>query len=75
MITEDDLDALAGGSARDLLIGLGATELGVKSEVLGVKGNDLVLAWPLEASPVVPFVAYSLTRVMPIVRALDLAHT
>jgi hypothetical protein len=75
MVTEDDLDVFADGSARDLLIGLGASALGRKSELLGERGNDLVLMWPPEASPIVPFAAYSLTRVIPIIRALEAART
>lgn len=67
----DELDALAGSSVKDLFESIGVLELGTKAEVLGGSGNDLALRWSEDAGAAPAFAAYALTRVLPIVHALD----
>lgn len=71
LATMDELDDLAGGDAKRLLGSFGAQEVGKKSEVLGVRGNDLAVMWTESAGPQLPIVAYALTRILPILRVVQ----
>jgi hypothetical protein len=64
-----ELTALLGADVETFFRALGALDLGTKEAVLGTRGRDLVVTWPLDAGPEVPLAAYALTRVLPIVRA------
>jgi len=66
-----ELDSLAGGSLDRLLRQLQVTRLGTKQAVLREKGNDMAAAWMSESGPAAPLGLYVLTRVVPIVKALD----
>lgn len=66
----DELSQLLGADAQAFLRSLGASEVGTKEEILGSRGRDLVVTWPLGAGPEVPLAAWTLTRAVPILRAL-----
>ena len=71
MTTVEELDQLLGSSAETLLQDLGLEEIGTKAEVLGTSGNDLALLWPADSGPELPLACYTLTRVLPIFRAMN----
>jgi len=66
----EELDELLGGSVESLLTGLGLEAIGPKQEILGSKGTDLAMRWNSNEGPDLPLVAYSLTRILPIFKAL-----
>lgn len=66
-----ELDQLLGGSTIELLASMGMDAFGSRSEVLGVKGEDLAVRWPSTAGPELPLACYALTRVLPIYEALS----
>lgn len=73
MTSMAELDDDLGESSERFLLGLGAFEFGTGKEILRPdegQSNDLVLTWPAEAVPFVPFAAYTLTRILPLHRAL-----
>ena len=71
-LSPEELDALAGSSVAELFNSVGVKDFGSKAEVLGGSGSDLALRWAAEAGAAPAFTAYALTRVLPIVQALDL---
>lgn len=71
MATLDELDQLLGSSVSTLLEDLGLEEIGTKSEVLQTNGNDLALLWGSDSGPDLPLTCYTLTRILPIFKALS----
>lgn len=71
MTTLDELDQLLGSSVSVLLEDLGLEQIGSKAEVLGTSGNDLALLWGSDSGPDLPLTCYTLTRVLPIFRAIN----
>ena len=73
MVTLDDLDRLLDDSARELLIGFGVTALGTRAELWGdtsTKKNHLEARFdPDDVLP--PLVIYTLTRTLPVFRAVE----
>jgi hypothetical protein len=66
----DDLSAGAAVDARAELLGAGAQAVGSRGELLGEQGvrcTDLCVTFRSD-DPLVPVVAYTITRVLPIVR-------
>ena len=68
--TLEELDQLLGGSTVELLASMGMDDVGLRTQVLGVKGEDLAVRWPSTAGPELPLACYTLTRVLPIHEAL-----
>ena len=68
--TLEELDQLLGGSTLELLASMGMDDMGLRTDVLGVKGEDLAVRWPSTAGPELPLACYALTRVLPIHEAL-----
>jgi hypothetical protein len=64
-----ELDQLLESSTEKLLRGLGATDIGTRTEVLGERGNDLAMRWASHTGPELPLAAYALTRILAIYRA------
>ena len=69
--TLEELDQLLGDSTVELLESMGLGAVGSRTEVLGVKGEDLAVRWPSTAGPELPLACYVLTRVLPIHEALS----
>jgi len=67
----EELDEIVEGSVEALLINLGLEDIGPKHDVLGVRGNDLALRWSSNSGPELPLLAYSITRILPIFKALN----
>ena len=67
----EELDGLLGSSVEVLLSDHGLTEIGPKEEVLGSRGQDIVALWPADSGPELPLACYTLTRVLPIFRAMN----
>jgi len=67
----EELDKLVDGSVTALLVNLGLEAIGPKLDVLGVRGNDLALRWSSNSGPELPLLAYSITRILPIFKALN----
>ena len=66
----EELDNVLGASVEALFLGLGLGAIGPKHEILGSKGNDLAMRWNSNTGPDLPLAAYSLTRILPIYKAL-----
>jgi hypothetical protein len=69
--TLEQLDGLLGRSAAALLVEAGALDVGTRQQVFGdtsKRRNWLCVSFPA-GDPVVPLATYTLTRVLPIIRA------
>lgn len=65
-----ELSQLLGEDADAFLRARGASDVGTKEQVLSSRGRDLAVTWPVVSGPEVPLAAWTLTRVVPILRAI-----
>ncbi len=69
----DELDEVLGASAEALLLSSGVTDIGTARELLDGRTSDLAVIWPPEAGAGPAFVAYALTRVLPVISGSGLS--
>lgn len=67
----EELDGLLGSSVEGLLADHGLMHIGTKEDVLGTRGQDIAVLWPADSGPELPLACYTLTRVLPIFRAIN----
>lgn len=68
-----ELDEVLGASAEELLRASGATGLGTARELIDGRTSDLAVIWPAQAGAAPAFVAYALTRVLPVIAGSGLS--
>jgi hypothetical protein len=69
--THAELDQTLGSPLLNILRPLGVTEVGVAKEMFGSKNSDLAIRWSEEGSPLIPFVTFIVTRVIPVMESSE----
>jgi len=69
--THEELDQRLGSPLLNILRPLGVTEVGVAKDMFGSRNSDLAIRWSEEGSPLIPFVTFIVTRVIPVMESSE----